>query len=75
MSKKDKLKDEIKELKMRIRHLETEGVWYLEYADLERRTRDGFQRLADALEISLSELYETPVRKWKINLFLLIPKS
>jgi len=63
MSKKDKLKDEIKELKMRIRHLETEGVWYLEYADLERRTRDGFQRLADALEISLSELYETPVRK------------
>lgn len=63
MSKKDKLKDEIKELKQRIRHLETEGVWYLEYADLERRTRDGFQRLADALEISLSELYETPVRK------------
>ena len=63
MGKKDKLKDEIKELKQRIRHLETEGVWYLEYADLERRTRDGFQRLADALEISLSELYETPVRK------------
>ena len=63
MGKKDKLKDEIKELKIRIRHLETEGVWYLEYADLERRTRDGFQRLADALEISLSELYETPVRK------------
>ena len=63
MSKKDKLKNEIKELKKRIRHLETEGVWYLEYAYLERRTRDCFQRLADALEISLSELYETPVRK------------
>jgi len=63
MSKKDKLKNEIKELKNRIRHLETEGVWWIEYADLERRTRDGFQRLADALEISLSELYETSVKK------------
>jgi flagellar motility protein MotE (MotC chaperone) len=63
MGKKDKLKDEIKELKQRIRHLETEGAWYEELADQERRTREGFQRLADALEISLSELYETPVRK------------
>jgi len=59
MSKKDKLKDEIKELKNRMRHLETEGVWWIELADQERRTREAFQRIADALEVSLSEIYET----------------
>ena len=57
----NKMKDkEIKKLEARIRHLETESVWIEEILDIERRTRDAFQRLADALEMSLGELFETP---------------
>jgi len=52
-------KDKIKMLEDRIRILETEGAWWIELADQERRTREAFQRIADALEVSLSELYET----------------
>tara|TARA_R110000824_G_scaffold64484_1_gene168474 strand:+ start:471 stop:650 length:180 start_codon:yes stop_codon:yes gene_type:complete len=59
MSKKDK----IDKLEARIRHLETESVWIEEVLDIERRTREAFQRLADVLDISLSELYETPRMK------------
>ncbi len=55
MSKKDK----IKILEDRIRVIETEGAWWIELADQERRTREAFQRIADALDISLNELYET----------------
>jgi len=46
-------------LEDRIRILETDGAWWIELADQERRTREAFQRIADALEVSLSELYET----------------
>ena len=52
-------KDKIKMLEDRIRVIETEGAWWIELADQERRTREAFQRIADALDISLSELYES----------------
>ena len=55
-----KKKDKIAKLEGRIRHLETESVWIEEVLDIERRTREAFQRLADALGMSLSELFETP---------------
>ena len=52
-------KDKIKKLEARIRHLETESVWIEELIDNERRVREAFQRLADALNVSLGEIYET----------------
>ena len=52
-------KDKIKMLEDRLRVIETEGAWWIELADQERRTRESFQRIADALDISLSELYES----------------
>jgi len=52
-------KDKIKMLEDRIRVIETEGAWWIELADQERRTREAFQRISDALDISLSELYES----------------
>jgi len=55
-TKKDKLKD----IKRRIVSLEySVGIDTDFNQDLERRTREAFQRIADALEISLNEIFES----------------
>tara|TARA_R100000900_G_C3243569_1_gene145757 strand:- start:216 stop:404 length:189 start_codon:yes stop_codon:yes gene_type:complete len=56
---------EIKKLKQRLRLIEGEFIEYEKLADLDRRVEDAMQMIADALGLSLSELFEVRRRRKK----------
>ena len=55
----------IKKLKQRLRLIEGEFIEYEKLADLDRRVEDAMQMIADALGLSLSELFEVRRRRKK----------
>ena len=56
---------EIKKLKQRLRLIEGEFIEYEKLADLDRRVESAMQMIADALGLSLSELFEVRRRRKK----------
>lgn len=56
---------EIKKLKQRLRLIEGEFIEYEKLADLDRRVESAMQMIADALGLSLSELFEVKRRRKK----------